>query len=455
MQSSETFRVRSWVKRSAMVALPVLILLCGVAVWDYIETRRLTREIAAIQARGEPITTGPMHARAYNKADNAEYRYSAAGILSLANEIGDPTVEGRTAMSTYARFTPVRMWLSGSQPRPALADTGDVTKTLLTEWRDIFSLVDRAAEQPYYGIAAGGEYNYRVAGLWNLMRLLSARTIGFSLAGDADAAVRSAISSIRVRRALRPSQRSLSVHEVPAVLSLSKPSEAALERLQTALAEEENPDGGTQDFIDARAGLLNDAWLRLYRVAPGTQLPAPFPGELLPSRQMRPLVTHELVRALRAWSEFSEIARKPWPERYRLGTEAVTRYADEKSLPGRVNGVAIAAGMFYQTIRPDVLVHDRASRIAVAVERYRRAHAEALPADLKALVPQYLASIPEDPLTGQPLRYRAMPDAYVVYSVGPDGTDDGGTTLRPTSPSARDTFPADADMGIRVVIDER
>ena len=161
MQSSRTCRVRSWVKRLAMVVLPVLILLCGVGVWDYIETRRLAREIEAIQARGEPTTTGAMYARASNRADNAEYRYSAAGLLSLANEIGDPTVEGRTAMSTYARFTPVRMWVNGIQPRPALTDAGDVTKTLLAEWQDVFSLVDRAAAQPYYGMTAGGEYNYR------------------------------------------------------------------------------------------------------------------------------------------------------------------------------------------------------------------------------------------------------------------------------------------------------
>jgi hypothetical protein len=52
----------------------------------------------------------------------------------------------------------------------------------------------------------------------------------------------------------------------------------------------------------------------------------------------------------------------------------------------------------------------------------------------------------------QPLRYRIADDVYVVYSVGPDGKDDGGMTLRQTPPSPAVEFPAGADMGIRVLI---
>jgi hypothetical protein len=37
-------------------------------------------------------------------------------------------------------------------------------------------------------------------------------------------------------------------------------------------------------------------------------------------------------------------------------------------------------------------------------------------------------SAPIDPYSGEPMRYRAQPSGYVIYSVGPDRKDDGGDT---------------------------
>ncbi len=73
----------------------------------------------------------------------------------------------------------------------------------------------------------------------------------------------------------------------------------------------------------------------------------------------------------------------------------------------------------------------------VAVERHR-ADAGRLPAALDDLVPSYLGEVPMDPWAdGQPLRYM-LDDSdlgYVLYSVGRDGTDNGGT--RPPESRAR------------------
>jgi hypothetical protein len=54
----------------------------------------------------------------------------------------------------------------------------------------------------------------------------------------------------------------------------------------------------------------------------------------------------------------------------------------------------------------------------------------AYPAQLSALVPQYVAQIPRDPFaeTG-PLHYRLQGSHYVLYSDGPDGKDDGGKQI--------------------------
>ncbi len=47
-----------------------------------------------------------------------------------------------------------------------------------------------------------------------------------------------------------------------------------------------------------------------------------------------------------------------------------------------------------------------------------------LPDTLAELVPKYLAIVPEDPYSGEPMRWNA--GRKTVYSTGPDGTDDGG-----------------------------
>lgn len=66
------------------------------------------------------------------------------------------------------------------------------------------------------------------------------------------------------------------------------------------------------------------------------------------------------------------------------------------------------------------------ARVAIALERHRLANG-ALPENLDALGPRYLAQIPTDLADGKPLRYRRNADgSYIIYSVGWNKTDDGG-----------------------------
>src|SRR5262249_13248745 len=60
-----------------------------------------------------------------------------------------------------------------------------------------------------------------------------------------------------------------------------------------------------------------------------------------------------------------------------------------------------------------------------AVERYGLQHGRC-PETLDALVPELLRAVPTDPYDGKPLRYRHDAEGVVVYTVGPDGKDDGG-----------------------------
>ena len=63
---------------------------------------------------------------------------------------------------------------------------------------------------------------------------------------------------------------------------------------------------------------------------------------------------------------------------------------------------------------------------AIALKRFQLKHGN-YPAQLSELAPEFLASVPLDPVDGQPLRYRLNADGnFLLYSIGENGKDDGG-----------------------------
>ena len=81
--------------------------------------------------------------------------------------------------------------------------------------------------------------------------------------------------------------------------------------------------------------------------------------------------------------------------------------------------------------------------VHLARRAYRVEHHE-YPATLKTLVPDYLPCVPADPFAlADPLRYKRVGGKYVLYSIGPDGRDDGGRPIfdaKKIPPDAWHTF---------------
>lgn len=80
--------------------------------------------------------------------------------------------------------------------------------------------------------------------------------------------------------------------------------------------------------------------------------------------------------------------------------------------------------------------------LACALERYFLKHG-GYPAELGALVPAFLPELPADPWAAgkQPLGYRQTANGrYMIWSVGPDGVDDGGVVnfKSPEAPRGKD-----------------
>jgi hypothetical protein len=82
------------------------------------------------------------------------------------------------------------------------------------------------------------------------------------------------------------------------------------------------------------------------------------------------------------------------------------------------------AGLFARQVEQAARL--RVTETALGVERFRVATGN-LPHNLRQFTPEYLPRVPTDPFDGAPLRYRLIARGYVVYSIGADQKDDGGT----------------------------
>jgi hypothetical protein len=85
--------------------------------------------------------------------------------------------------------------------------------------------------------------------------------------------------------------------------------------------------------------------------------------------------------------------------------------------------LASLAGVFERACWTDFSC--AADRALLALRAYRQDHG-GLPDSLGELVPDYLTEIPRDPFDGAPLRYSR--NKGILYSVGSDLADDGGST---------------------------
>src|SRR5207237_6032391 len=83
--------------------------------------------------------------------------------------------------------------------------------------------------------------------------------------------------------------------------------------------------------------------------------------------------------------------------------------------------------------------------VAFALAWYQREHGH-YPKTLDLLAPKYLVKIPQDIFSGKALIYRPSEKGYLLYSVGPNGKDDGGRGYD-------DELPGD-DLSVRMPLPE-
>jgi hypothetical protein len=181
---------------------------------------------------------------------------------------------------------------------------------------------------------------------------------------------------------------------------------------------------------------------------PSSGVPGSLNGPLRPLTAMmfRVFMLPEDVRAyrsaLRAYQQLLAVP-KPYSEQTREAKAIEDRLSDRRR--GIVTSLLAPAlsSCIRQTVKSQAL--HRAAAVAVAATRYRIENGS-LPKSLDDLVPTFLVVEPADPFAvGGVLRLEQTDDALLIYSIGPDGEDDGGPLPPGTEPAA-----GNDDVGLRL-----
>jgi hypothetical protein len=410
--------VRGRFLRWSSVALIVLAPFAVHAIWGYIEARRLRATIEAIESKGEPTRRSTVLPS--GDAARAERYYRAAA--ALASRFGSDLPPAVLAAERSGDWSP---------------DLVDHLRTILANYELALQLIGWAAPLPFEGRDPAG---YLGGDLMSAIRLGYFHAIQRTLDEDAEGAAAALYSAMRAGRYFEGDLGQLmysywAVSAVRPALERTRPSQSSLALLAQAIAEVDRDDILRAQFLFLRVELLQgrpaDPWFIGRRARPILMV-------------NRPLRTHRVVSQLEALERLLQAASGPWPERIDAIVATDARALAGFALgPGEVDRERLEAVVF-RSVRP--LAVNRAMRIAIAVERFRRDHGEQMPPDVGALVPAYLDSVPIDPFTGKDMRFTKDGGGYVAYSVGSNRRDDGGDV----TVGWRDGDRSAPDPGIRI-----
>jgi hypothetical protein len=411
-------------------ALPVVIWM----LWGWIEATRLDRALDALEARHEPLDIADFTVTpATAEQREASHLYAQAGKLVDTQGITSPQAAQLSAAIETAcgsaadseRRAHVRVLLDFEQSFPPL-----------------FELLERASNLDARGWDDADRPRRNSMEEMRPMMLARANVVRIArlaCSGEADAAARALLASLRLRRvwvsAMIAPMALQTAHGLSSILALTTASPPLLRAIEA-------------EYLAAADEGAFAAWMRrqravwLWSALPGTVSDAPesfrmTPLEAMARRVVRPLRDHRAVEELGEFDAAIDIAAQPWPTKL----DAIAAFGEARpsrssqSMPRgllatltRPLGAHVASHALNSSIggMTETLARNRASAAAVAVALYRRENGGQYPETLSALVPTYLPATPIDPYLGAELKYRHDANGYKVYSVGANRKDDGG-----------------------------
>ncbi|MBW7862864.1 MAG: PepSY domain-containing protein [Candidatus Hydrogenedens sp.] len=409
---------RRWTRR-LLLGVVCLAVLVGLAVAgvQWRADALLQRQLAAIRAKGEPVTPEELAARhpAPPKEQDAAETYGRAGALLKEAQNDDEYLARLKSVDdtgVRSRFEEgLFLWM----------------EAYLAEHADSLGILLDAANQPAvrYNWSKSWdspESNPDLGEIHEAARLLRLEAFVAAEHGDAGRAMNAIVAALAMDRTLRDAPltimqmirlalRSMTCQSIPRTLPLAGYSDEQLLRLSRALTETDDPEALANAFIAERAmGLQGferiSGAARLFLAASGAR-----------------------ERYMDYMTQLVEASRLPAPEALER-VEQLDRetHATSETLLPRLSNIFIPrlGGYILQLAESDAII--RCTQAAIAVERYKLAHG-ILPEIARDLVPEFLPGLPEDPFDGTPLHYFTDENGYSVYSIGADREDNGGMPI--------------------------
>ena len=148
--------------------------------------------------------------------------------------------------------------------------------------------------------------------------------------------------------------------------------------------------------------------------------------------------------------KYQVIAGKAEPHQSQLKTEAVKAELQTRS-PGMHTSLLVPAVGDALRWQAQPLSLRRAAAVLLAATR-QRLETGTVPATISELTAKPAPPTSEDPFAaGEPLRMKQAENVLLVYSVGPDGEDDGGP-VTPSPAAGTDTVEGNDDVGLRMAL---
>jgi ABC-type transport system involved in multi-copper enzyme maturation permease subunit len=235
---------------------------------------------------------------------------------------------------------------------------------------------------------------------------------------------------------VRLAARSIALGRLERVLAQTQPSEPALAAMQDLIEAEEPLPLLAMALRGERAGVdrfmlgLQTGEVSHKQIIPLLEQvrgPSKMPDEFVTAMAVGSIKGNRTA-CLRYLTQCVEIARLPLYQQEQAIKRLEASLGDQPML---VRSLAPALFKIAEA-HSRSLAQLRCALVMVAAERYRVAHSH-WPANAAELLPTYLRHVPTDPYDGQPLRWRRLTDGVVIYSIGPDRIDNGGTLDRKNS----------------------
>ncbi len=400
------------------VLLGILVLLVLHVGADMLAGRRVDSVLARLEQRVGPLTLGRLAAAEVPPGENLARLVRAATALTVPSA---PPVEHALGALADARQTTsvpevIRAFVTANQP--AIDLTREFETRQKADWEADYLTGENAAS------------------------LLEVRTLGNVLmasalldleAGRVDDAVRQVSNGLAVSASMRnePSlitqlirvaivNRQLGV--VQRLVANHDPSRAALEGLAARLAENRDPSPMTVGML-GEVTLINSTFAAVEAGrtdavagrAPSLWSTSPF------RRIGRPLIRYQRAAYLERMASILESQTGPRP-RLQVLPQHRPLFAGQ-FISGATSGLerALMTGDDHDS-------ELAAAETAVALRRYQLGHGE-YPAELGALVPQYLPAVPIDPFTGKPPAYVKGETGFTLTT---QRHDPRRATMRPT-----------------------